>query len=189
MLQKLLLFILIFFIVYIISIFKLPILAWSIEEVLHIKWFNEFVLKFKETYDKTFTDLPTKNDLKNAYNTAQSWAVEFWENFMIGVDYTKEKIDNFRNTMSWVEDTYSEVKEWYIKTKEYIDSNSWVIQDVRDTIEALSWVTEKLTQSWTLDSIKKTIDWVSWLTETFVWTWITSTWSTNSWTTLSWSLN
>ncbi|MFK7780567.1 MAG: hypothetical protein QM490_05545 [Candidatus Gracilibacteria bacterium] len=158
MIRKLLLSILIFFTVYILLIFKAPIVAGAIEKVLGIKGFNEFILGFKSTFDDTVTDIPTKAELRNAYDAIHSGALNFKENFDIGVDYTKKQIDEIRETLSGAEDTFNNVKDGYENIKEYIDTNSGVIQDVRDTIEAFSGITEKLTNSGTTDGIQNTID-------------------------------
>lgn len=170
LLQKIGWFLIIFFVSYILSIFKAPILASAIEKVLWIEWFNEFILSFKSTYDDAVTNMPTKDELKNAYNVVHSWAVEFWENFEIWVDYTKKQIDWIRETLSWAENTYNDITDWYLKTKDYINTNSWVLQDVRDTIESFSGITESLTNSGIITWIQDTIETVTDLADEYIWT-------------------
>jgi len=167
LLQKLIWFFIIFFVSYILLIFNAPIIAWAIEKVLWIEWFNKFVLSFKSTVDKTATVLPTQDELKNAYDVVHSWAIEFKENFWLWVDYTKEKLDWYRVALSWAEDTFNNLKDWYNETKDYINTNSWVIQEVRNTIEAFSGLTESLTNSWTLTWIHDTIEKVTDFTDDF----------------------
>lgn len=175
MLRKLLLFILIFIIVYILTIFKIPTVAWAIESLLGIDWFNDYVLNFKSDYDDTFINLPNASEIQEAYETAQSWTIEFWENIKSWVDYTKNKIDNIRSTVSWVKTTYTKTKESYDKTVEFIESNSWVIQDVKDTISSLSWVTEILANTWTIEWIQRTVTNVSDIADNLMWSWTTAT--------------
>jgi hypothetical protein len=148
MLRKILWSIILFFIIYILLIFKAPSIAWVIEKSIWINWFNEFILWFKSAYDETVTHIPSKEELQNTYNTVHSWAIEFKENFDLWVDLTKEKIDAFRDTMSWAEDTLNNFKTWYNETKDFINTNSWVIIDIQNTIETISGITEILINTW-----------------------------------------
>lgn len=140
MVKKILLSILIFFVVYILLIFKAPIIAWSIEQLLWIKWFNDYVIWLKSKLDKTVINIPSQSEV-NIYDSIQSWALDIktW------IDYTKDKIDWFRKTMSGVDSTIKEINDWYDKTQDFINTNSWVIEDARNTIDSYSWITEKLT--------------------------------------------
>jgi len=170
LLQKLIWFFIIFFISYILLIFNSPTIAWAIEKVLWIGWFNNFVLKFKWAYDTTVTNIPTKDELKNAYDIAHSWAIEFWENFKMWAEFTKDKIDWYRETLSWAEWTYNEVKDWYNEIKDYVNTNSWMIDEIRNTIETFSWITDSLSNTWTFDWITDTLDRVVEIKDELVWT-------------------
>lgn len=149
MLKNIFLFILIFFVLYILSIFKAPDLASSIEQSLGIQWFNAFVINFKETFDDIVTNFPTQDELKNAYETAQSWALEFKDNFENWLNITKDKIDTIRETLSWAEDTISDIKENIDAAKDFYDANSWTIDDIKNTIDTISEISQEITNTWT----------------------------------------
>lgn len=148
MLRKIIWSIILFLVIYILLIFKAPGIAWVIENIIWINWFNNFILWAKSTYDETVTNIPSKDELQNTYNTVQSWAIEFKENFEIWVEITKEKIDAFRATMSWAESTYNDLKDWFNDAKDFIDTNSWIVDDIHNTIKTLSGINEALTITW-----------------------------------------
>jgi len=143
MIKKILLSILIFFVVYILLIFNAPIIAWTIEQLFWIKWFNEFILSSKAKFDNTIINITSQNEV-NLYDKIQSWALDIKWNINNWADYTKDKIDDFRKTMSGVDSTIKEINDWYDKTQDYINTNSWVMQEVKNTINTYSWITEKL---------------------------------------------
>ncbi len=173
LLQKLIWFSVIFFVSYILLIFNSPIIAWAIEKVLWIEWFNNFVLKFKWAYDTTVTNIPTKDELKNAYNTVHSWSIKFQENFKMWAEFTKDKIDWYRETLSWAEDKFNDAKDWYNEIKDYVTTNSWLIDEIRNTIETFSWVANTISQSWTFDWLNDTVERVVEIKDSLVWTWET----------------
>ncbi|MDR2411962.1 MAG: hypothetical protein LBD88_05405 [Candidatus Peribacteria bacterium] len=72
MIKKILWFLVIVFVLYILLIFTYPNLADKIENKLGIKSFNEFIRNFKTTLDDICTNLPTKDEVKNAYNKTLS---------------------------------------------------------------------------------------------------------------------
>jgi hypothetical protein len=151
MIKNLLLYILIFFVVYIVLIFNVPQIAWVIENTLWINWFNQFVLSFKWTYDETVTKVPTETELKDAYNTVYSWAIEFKDNFDSWIEITKDKIDDFRTILSWAEDTYNDIKNWINDAKEFIETNSWTIEEIKEVIDTVSETSEILTNTWEIN--------------------------------------
>ncbi len=117
--------------------------------------------------------MPTKDELKNAYNALHSWAIDFKENLDMWVDYTKKQIDEIRGSLSWAEDTYNDFTDWYNQTKDYINTNSWVIQDIRDTIEGFSGITDSLTNTGFVIWIQDTIERVTDTADEFIGTWTT----------------
>lgn len=159
MITKFFLTILIFFTTYVLVIFNLPHVAWAIGKVLWLEEFNKFVLTFKSTYDETVTKIPTEDELKNTYNTVQSWAIDFKEKFDLWVDYTKEKIDWFRETLSWAEDTFNEIKNWYDWAIKFVNTNSGLIEEYKEKIEYLSWITETISESWVNNIENETNSW------------------------------
>jgi hypothetical protein len=72
MIKKIFWFLVIVFVSYILLIFTYPSLADNIESKLGIKPFNEFVRNFKATVDDIYTNLPTKDEVKDAYNKTLS---------------------------------------------------------------------------------------------------------------------
>lgn len=156
MLKNFLLWLLIFCIIYILLILNIPSISKKLENTILLNWINNFILQFKWTYNDTIKNVPTQNEFKNAYNSIQSWAIDFKENFDLWVDYTKERIDSIRWTLSWVNDSIWDIKNTYDETKQFIDTNSWVIKNVQDTIQTNSWVIKKVwevinTYSWALN--------------------------------------
>ena len=146
--KNILLSILILFIIFILLIFKAPVAALKIENILWINWFSEFVLSFKWTYDETVTNIPTKSELKNAYDTVHSWAIDFKDKFEDWLNITKEKIDTVREKVWEAEDTYNELKWTYDEVQEFIDTNSWKIEEIKEVIETVSEITETITNTW-----------------------------------------
>jgi hypothetical protein len=47
--------------------------------------------------------------------------------------------------LSWVENTYNEIKEWYDEVKNFIDTNSWKIEEIKTVIDTVS----ELNNTWT----------------------------------------
>ena len=141
MIKKLLLSGLILFIVYILLIFKAPEIAWTIEKLILIDWFNEFALSFKSIFDETVTQIPSSEEFL-------SWTIDIKNTVIDWVNTTKDKIDSFRETMSWAQDTYNDLKNTYDEAKDFINSNSWKIEDIKEVIETISNITETLTNTW-----------------------------------------
>ena len=149
MINKILLSILIFAVIYILLIFKVPTLASIIEDTLWIKWFNEFIIWSKWTYDDTITKLPSAEELTGSYSEAYSWAINIKENILEWADYTRDKIDWFREAMSWAEETYKDIKDWIDTAKDFIDNASWALNDTKELIDNVSVIKETLTNTWT----------------------------------------
>jgi hypothetical protein len=148
MIRNLFLIIIIFSVLYILAIFKAPIIAWAIEDTLHVNWFNNFILWLSDSYNKVMNKIPTAHEIQNSYNTLHSWAIDFKNTVINGVDYTQDKIDKIRGTLSWVEDTYNDIKDWVNDVKVFIDNASWAINNTKHLIENVSEITETLNNTW-----------------------------------------
>jgi len=152
MINKLFWFIIIIFVLYILMIFKMPVIADKIQTWLGFNWFNEFVIDFKNSMDSFFTRVPTKEELKEWYNSTLSWAVDFKNDVVTWVNDVKDWIDSVRWTLSWAVDTYNDVKETVIDTKETIDSTVETIKDtsesLKDTAEKINSISNSISSTW-----------------------------------------
>jgi predicted nucleic acid-binding Zn-ribbon protein len=154
-------------------IFNAPHIIDNIEKTIGIDWLSESVINFKEKFDDTVTNFPTKTELENTYDKAYSWALEYKEKFELWVDRTHETIDNIRDWLEKAEDTYNTVKDSYEKTQQAIEESKKRLEETRKVIE-------------NIQSLQN----ISWSWEVF--TWSTNTWSldTNSWSiTNTWTIN
>jgi len=141
MIKKLLLSIVILFIAYVLLIFSAPNIAWAIEQLLWLDGLNQKIIDFRDSFNDKSTSIPSKDELL-------SWALDLKDNIIEWVDTTKEKIDSFRETMSWVEDTYNDLRDWYNEVKDFIDTNSWKIDDAKEILNTVSDITQTLTNTW-----------------------------------------
>ena len=145
--KKLILLFVIIFTLYILIIFKLPVLADAIGKSFWLEKFNSFVLTFKSNVDMVSTDTPTKQELIDTYTKALSWAIDLKNDIVNWADVTKEKIDSVRATLSWAERAYNELKDTYWEAVEFIDETSKKIDEAKKIIDAVqsvsnSWVTQ-----------------------------------------------
>ena len=145
--KKLILLFVIIFTLYILIIFKLPVLADAIGKSFWLEKFNSFVLTFKSNVDMVSTDNPTKQELIDTYTKALSWAIDLKNDIVNWADVTKEKIDSVRATLSWAEKAYNELKDTYWEAVEFIDETSKKIDEAKKIIDAVqsvsnSWVTQ-----------------------------------------------
>jgi len=141
MIKKLLLSIVILFVGYVLLIFSAPNIAWAIEQLLWLDGLNQKIIDFRDSFNDKSTSIPSKDELL-------SWALDLKDNIIEWVDTTKEKIDSFRETMSWVEDTYNDLRDWYNEVKDFIDTNSWKIDDAKEILNTVSDITQTLTNTW-----------------------------------------
>ena len=145
--KKLLLLFVIIFTLYILIIFKLPVLDDAIGKSFWLENFNSFVLSFKTQVDMVSTDTPTKDELIDTYSKAFSGVMDLKNDIVNGVDVTKDKIDSVRATLSWAEKTYNDLKETYWDAVEFIDEASKKIDEAKKIIDAVqtvtnSWITQ-----------------------------------------------
>lgn len=158
MLRKLFWTIILILTLYLLLMFKAPSISSAIDKLIWFPWLTEAVTRFKWTLDETYTNLPSKEEVKDTYNKVYSWAVEFKENFEEGVEITKDKIDSARVFLSWAEDTYNDAKETYEDAVEFIDDTSDKLEETRESIEDFVELTEELsdvlliedTETWTI---------------------------------------
>lgn len=103
---------------YIVWLFVFPEKTRSIWDYIWLQSFNDFVISFKWDVDKTSTKYDSTDiNLKKI----QSWATEMIDSMsnsakdLIDTVWNwakdlKDKVDSVRSTASWVEKTYSELK-------------------------------------------------------------------------------
>jgi hypothetical protein len=72
MIKKILWFLVIIFVLYLLLIFIYPNFADNIESKLGIQPFNNSIRNFKTKLDNIYTNLPTKDEVKDAYNKTLS---------------------------------------------------------------------------------------------------------------------
>lgn len=135
MIKKIFWFIVILFVLFILSVFKAPEVAKSIANVAGYPNLPDKILLFKWTYDTVVTDIPSQEELKNQYNSTLSWALELKENILNWVDSTKQTVDSLRETMSWSEQTIEDLKDAYWEAKVFIDDAGKKIEETKKIIE------------------------------------------------------
>ena len=170
MLNKIFWWFILILVLYILLVFKAPTITWEIENKIWINWFSEFVVNFKNKYDDTVTNIPSKREVQDTYDVIYSWATDYKEKFVNGANITKWKIDTIREKISWTEETYNEllewyedIKEWYEDAKEFIDDNKEKLDTIKNAIDVVSNKTSEV-GSWITD----TINTFSWLTNTWI---------------------
>lgn len=134
MAKKILLGILIIFVLYILAIFKAPVFAENVEKFLKIEWFNDWVIEFKAKMDVAFTNVPSKQDLEDAYNKTLSGAENIKNYAWSWTQEVKEKIDWIRLWLSWSIESYNWVRRDVLNTKERIEKT---LESIKETWEML----------------------------------------------------
>ncbi len=165
------------FTVYILIIFNFPTFAAKIWDTFWLTKFNQFVLQFKSTYDKTVTNIPHKDEIQDIYNKTYSWATIIKENVETSLEATKEKVDNVRLALSWAETKINEIQDWIESVKTVIERGSEIINEASQTVNTLSWAINDITTSDSTETSSGTTT-SSWST-TSSWT-TTSSWSTTN---------
>ncbi|MCP4523110.1 MAG: hypothetical protein GY828_02725 [Candidatus Gracilibacteria bacterium] len=144
MLQKLLLSILILLVLFILSIFNAPELAGALSNMFGYPNLPKQVIEFKESFDTVVTDIPTKDEVLDTYNTTLSGAIELKGKVIDGIHTTKETVDTIRETLSGAEEKIENAKETYNKTVEFIDETGKKIEETKKIIEDTSKVIENV---------------------------------------------
>lgn len=138
-------------ILYIIAIFNFPIVANNIEKTIWLNWFNQKIRDFKETFDHTYTNIPTTEQFKETYNNTVNSAWNITKDAVWSVNDFKNSVDEIRWTLSWAVNTYKEVKTTIDETKTQVEN--WV-NALKTTADTINWVWFSIqnTMSWTLNN-------------------------------------
>ncbi|MCP4523658.1 MAG: hypothetical protein GY828_05595 [Candidatus Gracilibacteria bacterium] len=142
--KKILLGILILIVLFFVSIFKAPELAGAISNLLGYPDFPKHVIEFKSGFDHVVTDVPTKDEVINTYNTTLSGAIELKGKVVQGIHTSKETVDSIRETLSGAEEKIESAKETYNKTVDFIDETGKKIEETKKIIEDTSKVIEEV---------------------------------------------
>lgn len=148
MLRKLFWSVILFVILFILSVFKAPDLAQSIADLAGFPNLPTKIVQAKEKYDQVVTNMPTKEEIENQYNLTISWAIEIKENITNWVQTTKDKVDSLRETMSGAEEKLNELKETYNDAKDFLDETSQKIDQAKQLIEDTQAVIDNVQNSW-----------------------------------------
>ncbi len=140
MIQKIFWFFVIVLVLYVLLIFKVPTVADSIEDAFWFGWFNQAVLEFKDLFDNTVTDIPTKNEIENKYTETLSGAHDFKNNVVDTLDFTRDKINDVRGTLSGAEDTYNSTIKFLSGAVQTIEETEDFINRFKDVVNSASWV-------------------------------------------------
>ncbi|PID87513.1 hypothetical protein CSB07_00915 [Candidatus Gracilibacteria bacterium] len=138
MLKKIGLMLLIFFVLYLLLVFKTP----STADFIGNKNFNDFIRSFKSTLEESSTNIPTKSEIDETLTKTYSGAVKLKDNISSGIKKTKDTIDTVRSTLSGAESKYNEAKEKVNEVKTFIDDSSKKIEDVKNTLNDLEKVAD-----------------------------------------------
>jgi len=133
---------------YILIIFKLPELWANLGNLFWTTKFNEFLLKNSDTFNNTVTDIPSKEELINTYSKAYSWAIKIKDTVVDSAETIKGNIDDVRVTLSWAESKINNIKDKYKEAKDFIETNSWKIQNIQNEIDKVSKISKILTSTW-----------------------------------------
>lgn len=124
---KILWFFVILIVLYLMLVFQFTEIATKIDGILWIWWTSDKILYLRDVFYDIFTYFPTKEEVTDVYKITMSWAEVVKDTIIIGLDKTKDQVDNLRNTLSGAEDSYN-------ATKQLINSSSWKIQEVIDIV-------------------------------------------------------
>lgn len=139
MIKRFILFLIILSIISIILILKNPDIARYIEKNLQITWIVDFVINSKEKLNWGSTYINVDN-----IDSVASWALELKNNIIEWWEYIRNWVDTIRDTLSWSYESYTEVKDKIEYLRKKLDENAWMINDIRDTIDSFSWVTNEV---------------------------------------------
>lgn len=140
MLKKILWSILIILVLYLVSIFIVPVQADKIGDIFWITRFNEKVRQIKEKMDNMMVALPSEDEIRKAAEDIKNNATD-WANKL------KDSVDNVRETLNNTAEQYEELKKEAEETKkqieEGIDALSWAISPIKDMLsnESATWTT------------------------------------------------
>lgn len=142
-LKKIFIILLLIVIWYIALIFYKPYLADSIWKPLWLSNFNLTVNYIKHKFDGTSTGVTSTIFIQSgstnpqpipawiqAVDTAFSWVTEVKNTVLGWLDSTKERIDNIRETVNWVENQYNDAKIKVEETKKIVNDVSKIANGV-----------------------------------------------------------
>jgi len=112
--KKLISFLIIIIILYLLSVFFAPSISSKIDSLIWLNWLTEKITDTKSDIDKNST-----SNLSDVY----SWAIN-------KIDETKNKIDDIRQTAKQVEDTYNKTSDFIDETGKKIDKAKQTLDDV-----------------------------------------------------------
>lgn len=138
MLKKIYFFLVIIIVGYALLAYNFPTKVQLVEDFFWLPHLSQGIISFKSTFDDTVTNIPTKEELEQAYTTIYSGAVEYSEKAKEGLDITKWKIDEVRQTLSGAGDVYIEGKALIEQTGETIDAIWQVVDAVQKVQEEVS---------------------------------------------------
>lgn len=120
----------------IVLVFQAPETASKLEQILWMKGITSSILEFKGTVDKVATDIPTKNDLINTYNSLSSGALDAKNTVVDTANTTKQKVDDVRKTLSGAQETVTDTIETVQKAKEDLEKLQKLGQDVVNIVSS-----------------------------------------------------
>ena len=133
MLKKLLWFILIVFVLYVVYIFIAPAEADKLWDRIWILPFNKKVRELKANFDEIYSNLPNQEEVQEFYDKTKSWAIE-WANTV------KWKVDDIRGNLNDTKTKIEDTKNKYNQTMEAIDTTRTQIEWSVNTINSFSWL-------------------------------------------------
>lgn len=135
--KKLISFLLLIFVLYILSIFFVPDTANKIASSLWIEWFNQKILELAWKYDETINsnswsiNFNWMNDLKNK-------TTQIKQEIDTKVKTTQDSIDNIRTNVDTTINTVNETKQKVLETKESIEKTIDTVNTVSNSIKSLT---------------------------------------------------
>jgi len=127
--------------VYILLVFKYPNITTRIEKTIWISWFTQFVTGTKSNLDKTYTNLPSKDE-------AFSWIIDIKNKIINWVNTTKSKIDDVRSAAAWAEKQINQVTNTYNNAINVVKKTNQQIQNTKNAIDNISKSVNQATSTW-----------------------------------------
>jgi peptidoglycan hydrolase CwlO-like protein len=121
--KKILLMLVVFIVLFLILIFKAPVVADKIWNLFWFYWVSENIVNIKNKFDNAITRIPSKEEVIQTYDMAYSWTVN-------AIDKTKDTIDNVRENANKIEEKYNNAKEFIDDTWKKIDEVKSTINDL-----------------------------------------------------------
>lgn len=126
MLTKIILFLLIPTVWYVMTVFTAPEIASKIDSLIWIPWFSDNLRGTKSNFDAAVTDIPSLQEFK-------SGALDIKETVIDSVSTTKDTIDTVRWWAQKIEETYNDAKD----VVEDINGKVTNIKNTLDDVQSL----------------------------------------------------